>query len=272
MNLTFPAILSAIVSFVTSWGLKILAAVVVFLVGIKLISMATKWLHNSPKLSKMDSSLRSFLVGFSKIALYAVLVITVAMIVGIPAASFITVLASCGVAIGLALQGSLSNFAGGIMILFFKPFKVGDFIEAMGETGTVVEISVVYTELLTLDNRRITVPNGALTNSVMKNYSSEETRRVDLTFSASYRCDMQLVKDTIAEIVAAHPLVLQDPEPFIRMTSLSQNSIDYTVRVWTKGGDYWTVYMDLLEGVKKAFDEKGITVPYPQMDIHVDNK
>ena len=272
MTLTFPAILSAIVSFVTSWGLKLAAALIVFLVGAKLISVTIKWVHNSPKLSKMDDSLRSFLAGFAKIALYAVLVLTVAMIVGIPAASFITVLASCGVAIGLALQGSLSNFAGGLMILFFKPFKVGDFIEASGESGTVVEISVVYTELLTPDNKRITVPNGALTNSVMKNYSSEETRRVDLTFSADYKCDMQLVKDTITEVVMAHPLVLQDPAPFIRMTSLSTNAMDYTVRVWTKGGDYWTVYLDLLESVKKAFDEKGITVPYPQMDVHVDNK
>lgn len=270
--MNFSVILSSVFSFVTTWGLKLAAAIVVLLVGIKLIGAAVKWIHNSPKLKKMDDSLRSFLVGFAKIALYVVLVITVAMIVGVPAASFITILASCGVAIGLALQGALSNFAGGLMILFFKPFKVGDFIEASGEAGTVVEISVVYTEILTLDNKRITVPNGALTNSVMKNYSSEETRRVDLTFSADYACDMQLVKDTITEIVMAHPLALQDPEPFIRLISLSEHSMDYVVRVWCKGSDYWTVYFDLLEGVKKAFDEKGITVPFPQVDVHVDNK
>ncbi|MBR3844867.1 MAG: mechanosensitive ion channel, partial [Clostridia bacterium] len=184
--MSFSQIYAFLFELATTWGIKLLGAIIILLVGIKCTTWFTKWLRNSPKLNKWDDSFRSFLVSFTKIVLYVVLVVTVAMILGVPATSFITVLASCGVAIGLALQGSLSNFAGGLMILFFKPFKVGDYIEASGETGTVVEISVVYTELLTLDNKRITLPNGSLTNSVIKNYSSEELRRVDLTFNAAY--------------------------------------------------------------------------------------
>lgn len=258
-------------SFVTSFGIKLLGAIIVFVVGAKCVSWVSKWIRTSDKLNKLDVSLRSFLGSFSKIIMYIVLVITVAMILGVPATSFITILASCGVAIGLALQGSLSNFAGGLMILFFKPFKVGDFIEASGETGTVAEISVVYTELLTVDNKRITIPNGALTNSVIKNYSSEELRRVDLTFSVAYDSDDAKVKDLISEIVSAHPCALRDPEPFVRMSEHSDSALAYTVRVWCKNSDYWTVYFDILEGVKASFDRNGITIPFPQMDIHINN-
>jgi len=259
-------------SFVTSFGIKLLGAIIIFVVGVKCISWVSKWIRTSDKLNKLDVSLRSFLGSFSKIIMYIVLVITIAMILGVPATSFITILASCGVAIGLALQGSLSNFAGGLMILFFKPFKVGDFIEASGETGTVAEISVVYTELLTVDNKRITIPNGALTNSVIKNYSSEELRRVDLTFSVAYDSDDAKVKDLISEIVSAHPCALRDPEPFVRMSAHSDSALAYTVRVWCKNSDYWTVYFDILEGVKASFDRNGITIPFPQMDIHINNQ
>ncbi len=261
-----------LLEFATTWGAKLLGAILILLVGLKCIGWLTKWLRYSPKLSKLDDSLRSFLVSFSRIVLYVVLVVTVAMILGVPATSFITILASCGVAVGLALQGSLSNFAGGLMILFFKPFKVGDFIEASGETGTVVEISVVYTELLTLDNKRVTLPNGSLTNSVIKNYSSEELRRVDLTFSAAYDCDVEQVKSLITQVVQAQPQALQDPEPFIRLSEHSDSALVYTVRIWCKNEDYWTVYFDVIEGVKAAFDKQGITIPFPQMDVHINNK
>lgn len=255
--------------FLTSWGIKLLVAIVVLVVGMKLIKALGKWLRTSPKLDKLDESLRSFLGSFSKIALYAVLIITVAMILGVPATSFITILASCGVAIGLALQGSLSNFAGGLMILLFKPFKVGDYIEASGEEGTVAEISVVYTVILTNDNKRITIPNGSLTNSVIENYSAEENRRVDLTFTTAYNADADKVKAVIAEVVSAHPLAMKDPKPFIRMSEHGDSALTYVVRVWCKTEDFWTVHFDLIEGVKEAFDKNGIEIPYPQMDVHV---
>ena len=258
-----------LLEFATSWGIKLLAAIILLIVGIKLISLLTKWIRKSPKLDKVDSSLRSFLGSFTKIALYIVLVITIAMILGVPATSFITILASCGVAIGLALQGSLSNFAGGIMILLFKPFKVGDYIEASGEAGTVQEISVVYTVLLTPDNKRITIPNGSLTNSVIENYSTEKTRRVDMTFTTSYDCDIDKAKKILTKVATSHPKALKDPEPTIRLSEHADSSLNYTVRIWCKNEDYWDVKFDVTESVKKAFDENGIEIPYPQMDVHI---
>lgn len=263
---------SKILEFATSFGIKLLGAIILLIVGIKFTSWLSKWIRNSSKLDKFDNSLKSFLASFIKILMYIVITITVAMILGVPATSFITILASCGVAIGLALQGSLSNFAGGLMILLFKPFKVGDFIEVSGETGTVAEISVVYTELLTLDNKRITMPNGTLTNSIIKNYSSEELRRVDLTFNVAYDSDDQKVKNIINNIIEAHPLALKNPEPFVRVSDQSDSALIYTVRVWCKNSDYWTVYFDVLENVKASFDENNITIPFPQLDVHINNK
>ena len=267
--MNFDKILDFLWSFATSWGIKLLGAIIILIAGLKLISALAKWIKTSPKLNKIDGSLRSFLVSFSRIVLYVILVITIATTLGVPATSFITILASCGVAIGLALQGSLSNFAGGLMILFFKPFKVGDFIEASGKTGVVEEISVVYTVLLTLDNKRITLPNGALTNSVIENYSSEELRRVDIDFNAAYGCDVEKVKKVITEVVEAHPLALKKPEPFVRLSKHADSALTYTVRVWCNNADYWTVYYDVLEGVKAAFDKNEISIPYPQIDVHM---
>lgn len=258
-----------LIDFATSMGAKIIGSVILLLIGIKCISALAKWLHNSPKLDKLDSSLRSFLVSFSKLILYALLIITIAMTLGVPATSFITILASCGVAVGLALQGSLSNFAGGLMILFFKPFKIGDFVEASGESGTVSEISVVYTEIVTPDNKRITIPNGTLTNSVIRNYSAEKTRRVDLTFSASYDCDVETVKNIIKEVVDSHPSALKDPAPTIRLSSHADSALVYVVRIWCNSVDYWNLYFDITEAVKYAFDKNNISIPYPQLDVHM---
>lgn len=270
--MNWESILNSLLQFLTSFGIKLLGAIIVLVVGIKCVSWVSKLVRTSPKFDKLDTSLRSFLASFIKILLYIVLIITVAMIIGIPATSFITILASCGVAVGLALQGSLSNFAGGLMILFFKPFKVGDFIETSGETGTVVEISVVYTEILTLDNRRVTIPNGQLTNSVIKNYSSEELRRVDLNFNVAYNSDDKQVKDIIGQVIAAHPQALKDPEPFVRLSAHSESALVYTVRIWCKNEDYWTVYFDVLENVKTSFDKNNISIPFPQVDVHINNK
>lgn len=251
-------------------GANLIKTLIILIIGIKLIKVLKKFLRESPKLSKLDTGLRTFLASGISIALYILLVITIATILGFPVTSFITILASCGVAVGLALQGSLSNLAGGIMILVFKPFKVGDFIEASGETGTVVEISVMYTVILTLDNKRITIPNGALTNSVIENYSAEDKRRVDLVFNTAYNCDINKVKAVISDVVNAHPAALKDPEPFVRLSNHSESSLEYTVRIWCKNADYWDVYFDTIENVKKAFDENDIKIPYQQIDVHID--
>ena len=270
--MSWQKLLNQLIQFATTLGFRLLGAMVVLGVGVKFISWLCKRIRKSPRIQKLEDSLESFLTSFIKIALYAALFITVAMILGVPATSFLTVLASCGVAIGLALQGSLSNFAGGLMILFFKPFEVGDFIEADGENGTVVDISVVYTTLLTPDRKRVTVPNGTLTNSIIKNYSKEETRRVDLTFNVAYDSDHETVTGIIRKACEENPLTLKNPEPVIRMSQHGDNSLVYIARVWCGNKDYWTVYYDMMETVKAEFDKNGISIPYPQMDVHIKNQ
>ena len=261
-----------LVEFATTTGFKLLAVILIVIIGMKAIKWMKKWIRTSEKLDKIDSSLRSFAVSFLSVVGYALLFVTALMILGVPATSFVAVLTTCAAAIGLALQGSLSNFAGGIMILLFKPFKVGDYIEAAGESGTVSEISVVYTEILTLDNKRITIPNGTLTNSVIENYSSEELRRVDLTFNTSYDCGVETVKRVIKKVIDSNPMALKNPEPFIRLSAHNDSALTYTVRIWCKNADYWDVNFDTIENVKKAFDENGIKIPYNQLDVHVNNK
>ena len=270
MNIDFEKIVNYLVELATTTGLKLLGAIVLVIVGMKGIKWLRKWIRTSEKLNKIDDSLRSFMISFSSVVLYVVLFITVAVILGIPTTSLITMLASCGVAIGLALRGSLSNFAGGIMILIFKPFKVGDYIEAAGESGTVTEISVVYTELLTVDNKKITIPNGTITNSVIENYSAEKIRRVDLEFNTAYDCDIEKVKKIITEVLESHPKALNNPEIFVRLSAHNESALTYTARVWCKTEDYWDVNFDVIESVKKAFDENHIKIPYNQLDVHID--
>ena len=264
--------LHKIIDFATSWALKLVVALIILVIGVKLIKKLKRWIKDSPKLDKLDVGLRSFLASFSNILLYIMLVITLASILGIPATSFITLLASCGVAIGLALQGALSNFAGGLMLLIFKPFKVGDYVQVATEEGKVLEISVVYTVILTADNKRITVPNGSLTNAVIINYSAEELRRVDMTFTTAYNCDIEKTKEIISRIIAEHPLTLDDPEPLVRLSMHGDSALTYTSRAWCKNDDYWTVKFDITERVKEEFDKEGIEIPYPQMDVHVKNE
>ena len=262
--------MQSVIAFITAFGMKLLGAIIVLVVGLYVIKLVKKFIRTSKRMDKMDKGLRTFLVSFSSVVLSIVLVITVAAILGVPATSFLTILASCGLAVGLALQGSLSNFAGGVLILLFKPFKVGDFIDAGGKLGTVTEINVVYTVLTTLDNKRVTIPNGSITNAVVENYSAEDLRRVDLVFTASYTNDLNKVKSIISDVIAKHPLALQDPAPFVRMSKHAENALEYTVRIWCKNADYWDVYFDVIEQVKQAFDANDISIPFPQLDVHVE--
>lgn len=271
LNFITGKVLPAAFDLVTSVGMKLLIAVLIFVVGFFIIKSITKFVKKSPKLEKMDPGVRTFTASFLSIALYIVLFVTIAAVVGIPIASLLTVLASCGVAIGLALQGALSNFAGGILILLFKPFKVGDYIEASGGEGVVQEITVVYTVILTVDNKRVTIPNGALTNAVIKNYSAEETRRVDLTFNTATGCDIEKTRQVILDVIALHPLALKDPAPFVRLSAHKESSLEFTARIWVKSADYWTVYFDMKEAIEVAFAKNGIETPYPQVDVNLKN-
>jgi len=257
---------------VVSLGVKLLKVALLLIIGLKLSSVIKKWIKKSPRLDKVDAGVRLFLSNLFGIAFNVLLFISVAMILGIPTTSFITVLASCGVAIGLALQGALSNFAGGILILLSKPFKVGDFITAAGENGTVSEISLIYTVLITPDNKHVTVPNGTITSSVITNYSSEKTRRVDLTFNTAYSCDIDHTKAVIEKVIASHPMIMAEPGYTIRLAAHGDSALTYNVRVWCESANYWTVYYDLCENVKKAFDSEGIEIPFPQVDVHVNTR
>lgn len=260
-----------IVSFSATAGIKLISSIVILIVCWKLISVLIKFLQKGKLFGKIDASAKSFLLNFLSIVLKVVLVLTVASILGVPMTNVVAVLGSCGLAIGLALQGSLSNFAGGLMILIFKPFKAGDYVEACGNAGTVQAISMLYTKLLTVDNKAIMIPNGTLSNSTVINYTAENIRRVDLTFSVAYDTDIERVKKILLVIAEQHDAVLTDPAPTARLLQQNDSSLDFTLRAWCDKEDYWDVYFDLNEGVKAAFDKVNIQIPYPQMDVHVKN-
>lgn len=248
-------------------GLKILLGLVILIVGLRLSKWLVKLIGKGRAFTKIDPSAQSFIKSFMKVILYALVIASACITWGVPSTSFMTIFASAGVAIGLALQGALSNFAGGLMILFFRPFVVGDYIENGATAGTVSDITIIYTILTTVDNKVITVPNGTLTNSNVVNYSRMKTRRVDIAVSADYSNDIEQVKKVLLDVAAAHEKVLKDPEPFVRLAAQNNSSLDYTFRVWCDGADYWDVFFDMQENIKKAFDANGIVIPYPQVQI-----
>ena len=242
------------------------------IIGSLLIKFVMKLL-NKRKLGKHeDPTVRRFLLNFIKISLNVLLVVTVIAIMGVPMASVVAVIASAGVAVGLALQGSLSNLAGGIMILIFRPFKLGDFIDAGGMSGSVMDIGIFYTTLKTGDNKSITIPNGSLMNDKVINYSVHDTRRVDFTFSVAYGTDVDKVRAILLEEAEKHEKALKDPAPFCRLSKQNANSLDFVLRIWVNSSDYWTVNFDVLEAVNNRFKEEGIEIPFTQMDVHVKNK
>lgn len=253
-------------------GLKIIYVVVIWFVGSKLIKLLLKLLKKGRIFNKLDKSIASFLQSFISITLYIVLVITIATVIGIPSTSIITLLGSAGVAIGLALQGGLSNIAGGIIILVFKPFKVGDFIDTHVDSGTVKSISLFYTTLVTIDNNIISIPNGNLANSPMVNYSRESERRLAINVDISYNNDIKLVKKTINKVINEEERINKEKEIFVRLTDYKDSSMVYTIRVWVNNSDYWNVKFDLLEKFKYEFDKNNIQIPYNQLDVHLDKE
>lgn len=249
---------------------RLLLALVVLIVGWVLIKYLLRFLRKAFEVKNMDITLRPFLLSVIKVTLWVLLLISIVSMLGVQVTSFIALLGSAGLAIGLALQGSLSNFAGGVLVLLLKPYKVGDYIEAAGYAGTVVEIQMFYTILATPDNVKVIVPNSNMSNSGTKNYSANPTRRVELAFGVGYDDDIEKVKALLGDIAKNDPLVLDDPAPMIVVAQHDASSVNFFYRVWCNGPDYWTVYFNTMEKVKLAFDENDIGIPYPQMDVHLD--
>ena len=250
-----------ILSVVTTVISHILLALVVFLVGRFIIKKFVKWLDKTKMMEKLDPSLHTFLVSFIRIVLFALLVVAIISILGVPAASIITVLASAGLAIGMALQGSLSNLAGGIMLMIFKPFKVGDYVETAGAAGNVTKITMFYTVLTTLDNKRVTIPNGSLMNANVTNLTAEPQRRVDLTFTCAKSESVEKIEALCLEAIATVPKALQDPEPFARVSGGTNEAMEFTVRAWCDPVDYWDVYFDVTGAIVRAFGREGVQAP-----------
>lgn len=260
-------LLDQALALIMAYAPKVVLALVTLLVGLWLIKRLVRVVDR--RVSASDPTLGKFLASLSGMTLKILLLISVASMVGIATTSFIAVLGAAGLAVGLALQGSLSNFAGGVLILIFKPFKVGDAIEAQGYTGTVIEIQILYTILNTFDNRRVVIPNGNLSNSSMINISAYDTRRCDMTFGIGYDDDIDKAKAICARLIGEDERALSEPAPLVVVGALGESSVDLTVRAWTKSSDLWPFYWEMQEKVKKAFDEAGISIPYPQRDVHM---
>lgn len=261
--------LNTLIAWATDFGMKLIAAILVLIIGRILIKWIVKLVTKSKFAQKNDKTVVTVLSHFLTAALYVVLVVIIIGILGIPTASVITVIASAGVAIGLALQGALSNIAGGIMILILRPFRVGDFVEIAGHSGSVTDVGIFYTVLTTGDNKVITIPNGTVMGDNIVNYSVKDTRRVDFTFSVAYGTDVEKVKAMLLEEANKHEKVLKDPAPFARLSKQNASSLDFVMRVWVESADYWTVNFDLLETLNDRFAAEGIDIPFNQLDVNI---
>ena len=250
-------------------GVEILIALVILAVGFKLSKIITKLIKKGRGFNKLDKSVQTFTLSFVSISTKVIVIIIVAGIVGIPTTSLITLIGSAGVAIGLALQGGLSNVAGSIIILINKPFEVGDFIDASSYSGTVTKITMFYTELATVDNKRVVIPNGQLTSATIVNYSTNEERQLDLTFGVSYDSDIDKVKKVLTKVINDTEAVNKEKDILVRVLEYADSSVIFRVRAWVKNTDYWNTYYDIQENVKKSFDKNNIEIPFNQLDVHM---
>ena len=251
--------------------LQLLLAIVIWIVGSYLIKTFKKVIIKSMEKKGVDPSLKSFLGSLITSVLYVMLVIITISTIGVQTSSLVAVLGAAGLAIGLALQGSLSNFAGGVLIIIFRPFNVGDFIEMGSMSGTVKEIQIFQTFLDTPDNKRVVIPNGQLSNNSLINYTRTPTRRIDMKFSVGYNSDIKLVRNLIEEIINKNGFVLKDHEILVRLETLADSSMIFVVKVWALNENYWDVYYDITENIKNNFDKNGIEIPYPKMDVNIKN-
>lgn len=250
------------------YGLKIIGAIAIWIIGSWIIKKILKATRKVMTKSSYEESLQKFLINLLSWGLKILLIITLLGTLGVPTTSFAAIIAAAGLAIGLALQGSLGNFAGGVLIMIFKPFKIGDVIEAQGEIGAVKQIEIFTTKLIGLSNKEIIIPNGALSNGNIVNYTTEGTRRVDLVFGVGYDSNIKITKEVLMTVLTTHPKVLQTPEPTVNVLALADSSVNFAVRPWCNAEDYWTVYFEVTENVKGALDAAGIEIPYPhQVEI-----
>jgi small conductance mechanosensitive channel len=254
---------------ITAYGLQVLGVLVTLIIGIWIAKWLAKIFGKALNKRDVDPTLTKFAVSVVKIALITFVIISAISQVGIETTSFVAVIGAAGLAVGFALQGSLSNFASGVMLIIFKPIKVGDFIEGGGVTGSVESVGIFVTTLTTPDNKVVYVPNSTLTSGNIVNYSTKDTRRVDMVFGIGYSDDIDKAKSVIQSILGSDSRVLKDPEPQIVVSELADSSVNFNVRLWVNGADYWGVFFDVTEQVKKQFDEQNISIPFPQRDIHM---
>lgn len=262
-------VVSNLKTWITLYGLKVIAAIAIFVIGRYAAIFVRRLIKQVLLKKQVDETLVSFAASVTYVALMAFVIIAALGQLGVHTASFIAVLGAAGLAIGLALQGSLSNFAAGLLMVIFKPFKIGDYIEGAGTAGVVEEIGIFTTELKSPDNRKIIVPNAKLTADNITNYSVKSERRIDVVATVSYGDDLDKVRRVLSEIVGADQRILQDPAPTIAVLALADSSVNFAVRPWVKTADYWDVFFALQENIKKRFDEEGITIPFPQQDVHL---
>jgi small conductance mechanosensitive channel len=261
--------IEAMVEGVSSFGLQILAAIVIFYVGRWLARRIAGLIEKGLVRADTDPTLVGFFRNIVYFGLLVMVIIAAVGQLGVQTTSFIAVLGAAGLAVGLALQGSLANFAAGVLMIIFRPFRVGDFVEAAGTMGVVEEVQIFTTMMRTPDNKTIIVPNAQITAGTITNFSARDTRRLDLVFGVSYADDIDQVKRVIKEVLAEESRLLAEPEPVIGLLSLGDSSVDFAVRPWVKSSDYWPVFFDLQEAMKKRFDKEGISIPFPQRDVHL---
>ena len=250
-------------------GINIALAILIFYVGKVVVGFIIRALGKVMQARDVDKTLETFLSNFLRMALMVVVIIAAISQIGIQTTSFIAIFGAAGLAVGLALQGSLSNFAAGVLIVLFRPYRVGDFVEAAGIAGSVEQVQILTTILKTPDNKQIIVPNSQIMDSVITNYSANDTRRVDMVFGVSYSDDLDKVHSVLKEMVEAEDRILDDPACTIAVSELADSSVNFVVRPWVKTADYWGVHFDLTEAIKKRFDKEGISFPFPQQDVHI---
>lgn len=266
MELSVDTILN---SYIIPWGTKIILALLVFIIGRMIAKLLTAAMEKVMVKGKVDEMLVSFLSNIAYTALLAVVVLAALEQLGVNTTSALAILGAAGLAVGLALKDSLASFAAGVMLIIFRPFKLGDFVEAGGATGVVEEIRIFHTVLKTGDNREVTMPNAQIYGGTITNYSARETRRIDMVIGISYGDDIKLARDLINQVLETDASVLKEPAPTVMLLELGASSVDFAVRPWVKSGDYWTTRAALLEAIKACFDKEGISIPYPQQDIHL---
>lgn len=256
-------------TYVIPWGINIILALAVFIIGRWLAKMIVRGMKRVMKRANMDEALIGFLSSILNAVLLVVVIIAALEQLGVNTTSVLAVFAAAGLAVGLALKDSLSNFSAGVMLIIFKPFKVGDFVEAAGIAGVVEEIRIFNTQLRTGDNREIIVPNSQIYSGIITNFSAREQRRIDLVIGIGYEDDIRVAKQILEGILKGEERILKEPAPVILVSELGESSVDLAVRPWVSSADYWNVRSDLLESIKREFDAKGISIPYPQRDVHV---